>query len=489
MASILIIDNEHPIRKDIYNFLKRDGYSIQTTNNGAEGIQLAITNDFEFVMIEQELSDNDGLKILQSIKRVKPELVCFIIADRPSFEVAVESANLGACSYIPKPLSYEGLSFHLSKGVKHRQLFIEARNLRKERYNNLQELSREKSMFKTVLNAINGGVLVINTEGELVYFNNASLVNLNLENLGPGEQILSKLPQQIIKQVSEYLLVKKRTSKVSEIELEIIPNNKLYIQSVCSHIPRGSDKFSGVVLITRNITEKRQLEQVKSQFVSMVAHELKSPLVAVEGFLQILQNDEIKITDDKKKEFIQRSYERVKSLFQLVNDLLDISRIEQRDKYRELEEVNLADIIKSTINLFEIESKNKNLEVKIEVQESLPFIKVEKEEIARLVGNLFSNAIKYNKQNGSIIITLSSDENYLNFTIADSGIGIRDIDKPKLFQEFFRALNKQTRAVGGTGLGLTISKRIVESYHGKINFESEYGVGTKFFVKLPIIKN
>jgi two-component system, OmpR family, phosphate regulon sensor histidine kinase PhoR len=489
MASILIIDNEHPIRKDIYDFLKRDGYTIQTTNNGAEGVQLAITNDFEFVMIEQELSDNNGIKILQSIKRVKPEIVCFIIANEPSFEVAVESANLGACSYIPKPLSYEGLSFHLSKGVKHRQLFIEARKLRKERYNNLQELSLEKSMFKTVLNAINGGVLVINTDGELVYFNNASLVNLNLENLEPGEQILPKLPQQIIKQVSEYLLVKKRTSKVSEIELEIIPKNKLYIQSVCSHIPRGSDKFSGVVLITRNITEKRKLEQVKSQFVSMVAHELKSPLVAVEGFLQILQNDEIKITDDKKKEFIQRSYERIKSLFQLVNDLLDISKIEQREKYRELEEVNLAEIIQSTINLFEIESKNKNLEVKVEAEESLPLIKVEKEEIARLVGNLFSNAIKYNKQNGSIIIKLSSDENYLNFSISDNGIGIRNDDKHKLFQEFFRALNKQTRAVSGTGLGLTISKRIVESYHGKINFESEYGVGTKFFVKLPIIKN
>lgn len=208
MASILIIDNENSIRKDIYDYLKRDGYNIETTKNGADGIQLAIVNDYEFVMIEQELSDNNGLKVLQSIKQVKPETVCFIIADKPCYEVAVEAANLGASSYIPKPLSYEGLSFHLSKGAKIRQIFIEARNLRRERYDNLQELTREKSMFKTVLNSINGGVLVINSNGELVYFNNASLVNLNLENLEPGEQIIQKLPKVIIKQVSEFLIAK-----------------------------------------------------------------------------------------------------------------------------------------------------------------------------------------------------------------------------------------------------------------------------------------
>lgn len=489
MPSILIIDNEHSIRKDIYDFLTRDGYNIQTTKNGAEGIQLAIEKDFEFVIIEQELSDHNGLKVLQSIKRVKPETVCFVVATEPSFEIAVEAANLGACSYIPKPLSYEGVSFHLSKGSKHRQLFIEARNLRKERYNNLLELSREKSMFKTVLNSINGGVLVINTDGELVYFNNASLKYLSFDNLEPGEQILHKLPTPIIKQVSEYLLAKSFKSSVSEIELEIIPNNKLFIQSVCSHIPRNKDGFSGVVLVTRDVTKKREIEQVKTQFVSMVAHELKNPLVAVEGFLQIIQNPEIKLTEDKKDDFIKRSSERIRSVFQLVNDLLDISKMEQRDKYRELEVLDFSEVIDSVITTFELDYKKKNISVNIEKEEELPMIKVERDEISRVASNLFSNAIKYNNDGGKINISLTSNESYFIFTIEDYGIGIKAIDQPKLFQEFFRAMNKQTRGQSGTGLGLTIVKRIVESYHGKIKFESKYGEGTKFIVKLPIIKN
>jgi len=489
MPSILIIDNEHSIRKDIYDFLKRDGYDIKTTKNGAEGIQLAIADDFEFVMIEQELSDYDGLKVLQSIKRVKPETVCFIIANEPSFEVAVEAANLGACSYIPKPLSYEGLSFHLSKGARNRQHFIEARNLRRERYNNLQELSREKSMFKTVLNSINGGVLVINTDGELVYFNNASLKYLNLDNLEPGEQILQVLPKPIVAQISEYLFATKLKSSVSEIELEMNSGNKLFIQSVCSHIPRNKDSFSGIVLVTRDITRKKELDQVKSQFVSMVAHELKNPLVAVEGFLQLLQNPEIQLTDDKKEDFIKRSSERVNSLFQLVNDLLDISKMEQRDKYRELEVLDFSEVVQSAVDSFELDYKKKNISITIEKENNLPSIKVERDEISRVANNLFSNAIKYNKTEGKINISLSSNENYLEFVIQDSGIGIKEGDQSKLFQEFFRAMNKQTRIVSGTGLGLTIVKRIVESYHGKIKFKSVYGEGTKFIVKLPIVKS
>jgi two-component system phosphate regulon sensor histidine kinase PhoR len=139
--------------------------------------------------------------------------------------------------------------------------------------------------------------------------------------------------------------------------------------------------------------------------------------------------------------------------------------------------------------LFELEYKKKNILVKINADDKIPMIKAERLEISRIVSNLFSNAIKYNKTDGEIIISLFGNENYLNFSIEDKGIGIKDTDKPKVFQEFFRALNKQTRNVSGTGLGLTIVKRIVESYHGKIHFESEYGFGTKFVVKLPIFKN
>ena len=488
MPSILIIDNEYPIRKDIYDFLDKDGYQIQTTKSGAEGIELAISHEFDFILIEQDLTDHDGLRVLQAIKRVKPEIICFIIAKEPCYENAVKSANLGACSYVPKPLSYEGLVFHLKKGEKHRQLYIEALNLRKERHENLLELTKEKSMFKTVLNSINGGVLVINLIGELVYYNNASLVNLNVDDFKAGEHVIDRLPHQIIRQVSDYLFAKTYIEKVSEIELEIIPGNKLYIQSVCSHIPKNSNDFSGVVLVIRDITNKRKIEQIKSQFVSMVAHELKTPMVAVQGFLQILNNPEINLTEEKRHDFIKRGSDRLGGLFQLVNDLLDISRMEVKEKIRELENIDFSVVVKSIVTLLELDYKRKNLTLNMHFEDDLPLIKAEKEDVNKLVTNLISNAIKYNKENGTIDISIFLSDNYLNFEVKDTGIGLKDKDKQQVFQEFFRAMNKETRSVSGTGLGLSIVKGIVKSYHGKIYVESTYKEGTKFRVKLPISK-
>ncbi|MEN8191330.1 MAG: ATP-binding protein [Bacteroidota bacterium] len=488
MPSILIIDNEFPIRKNIYNYFENDGYIIQTTKSGSEGIQLAFSNDFNFILIEQDLTDHDGLRVLQAIKKMKPETVCFIIAKNPSYESAVKAANLGACSYIPKPLSYEGLIFHLRKGEKHRQLYIEALNLRKERHENLLELSREKSAFKTVLNSINGGVLVINKKGELVYYNNASLVYLNVDDLEVGEYIIDRLPNKIIQQVSDYLFAKSYIEKVREIEVEMIPNNKLHIQAVCSHIPKNSNDYSGVILVTRDITNKKKIEQIKSQFVSMVAHELKTPLVAVQGFLQILNNPEIQITDEKRDDFLSRSSDRLGGLFQLVNDLLDISRMEVEEKKRDLENIDFENVVKSVTEFLELDYKKKNITLNLNIKDNLPKIKAEKEDINRLVTNLVSNAIKYNNENGTISLTASSEDNYLMFEIEDTGIGIKEEDKPKVFQEFFRAMNKETRSVSGTGLGLAIVKGIVKSYHGKIYFDSTYRKGTKFTVKLPISK-
>ncbi len=489
MLSILIIDNEYPIRKDIYTYFEDDGYLIQTTKSGSEGIQLALNNDFNFILIEQDLNDHDGLRVLQAIKKMKPETVCFIIAKNPCYENAVKAANLGACSYIPKPLSYEGLIFHLQKGEKHRQLYIEALSLRKERHENLLELSREKSAFRTVLNSINGGVLVINKKGELVYYNNASLEYLNIDDLQVGEYIIDRLPNKIIEQVSDYLFAKSYIEKIREIELEIIPNNKLHIQAVCSHIPKNSNDYSGVILVTRDITKKKKVEQIKSQFVSMVSHELKTPLVAVQGFLQILNNPEIKLTEEKRSDFINRSSDRLASLFQLVNDLLDISRMEVQEKKRELENIDFASIVKSVVDFLEIDYKKKNIILNLNLDSDLPPIKAEKEDINRLITNLVSNAIKYNSDHGTIRISCFAEDNYLTFEIEDTGIGIRDEDKPRVFQEFFRAMNKETRSESGTGLGLAIVKGIVKSYHGKIYFDSKYRKGTKFVVKLPISKS
>jgi signal transduction histidine kinase len=169
----------------------------------------------------------------------------------------------------------------------------------------------------------------------------------------------------------------------------------------------------------------------------------------------------------------------------MVNDLLDISRMEMKTVQREIKNLNVSEIVASIIELFQLEIKKKNLNLNFQTSDNLEPIKADIDEITRLFTNLISNAIKYNKDNGAIDIKIQSADKYILTSIKDSGIGMKPEEKQKLFHEFFRAKNEQTKNISGTGLGLSIVKRIVDSYAGRIEVESKYGDGTCFNVYLP----
>lgn len=253
-------------------------------------------------------------------------------------------------------------------------------------------------------------------------------------------------------------------------------------------MPHPDGSFAGVVVVLKNITGFKQVELIKNQFVSMVAHELKTPIAAVLGYIKIILDENISVSFEQQQDFLERSHIRLQSLLDLVNDLLDISRIELKSVQREIKEINIKEIIASVIEFLEFEFKKKGISVNVEVEDNLPGISADYSEISRVITNLLSNAIKYNKDNGSVSIYVFTKGNYLVVGIKDTGIGIKEEDKVKLFNEFFRIKNKSTRGISGTGLGLSLVKRIVESYHGKIELESEYENGSTFTIYLPINK-
>jgi signal transduction histidine kinase len=220
----------------------------------------------------------------------------------------------------------------------------------------------------------------------------------------------------------------------------------------------------------------------------MVSHELKAPIAAVYGFLKLISDKSMHLTPDKQDEFIERSILRLDSLLKMVNDLLDISRMEMKTTQREIKDLNLLDIINNILELFQLEIKKKNLEVRIDSPESVLPLSGDQDEITRLFTNLVSNGIKYNKQNGSLIIKIVKINDYIVTEIKDSGIGMKPAEKNKLFLEFYRVKNEFTKNISGTGLGLSIVKRIIDSYAGKIEVDSEFGKGTAFRIFLPAVK-
>ncbi len=284
MAKILIVDDEKGLRLGTKRLLESEGFLVDTAENGTEGIAKGTSQEFDLAVIDLKMPDIEGLEVLQTIKAKYPNTVCFIATAYASIDTAIESTRLGAYNYIPKPFTPEEILHHLDIGYKHRKLLLEAERLRQEREVSLLEISYEKSRLRTIINNINEGVLVINTNGELAYFNNAALKNLDIPDLIIGEFVLNKIPKGISEIVNKYLESSEAIKKSYSTQVDIKPNFELVIEANCSPIVDEYGKISGIVIVLRNISDFKKIEMVKSQFVSMVAHELKTPVAAVSGF-------------------------------------------------------------------------------------------------------------------------------------------------------------------------------------------------------------
>ncbi|MGK9368996.1 response regulator [Melioribacter sp. Ez-97] len=485
-SKILIIDDENGLRLGTERLLEEEGYIVESASNGEEGIRLGKSKEFDIAIIDLKMPDVDGLTVLKEIKSVHPNTICFIATAFASYDTAIESTRLGAFGYIPKPFTPEELIYQIEQGVNQRKLILESERLKKEREENLLELANEKSRLNAIIKSINDGILVINKNAELVYYNYAALKFLDLADIEIGSKILNILPEKVVKTINKLFDSETFHVKSYSHQIELKPDNELIVEFSTTPIPNSDGSIAGVVLIMSNITEYKKIELLKSQFVSMVAHELKAPLAAVQGYLNILIDKSIQLPPEKKEDYIKRSITRLKGLTDLVNDLLDISRIELNTKQREIEQIDLREIIENSIQFFELDIKKKNISIETHLEENLPAINADYNEITRVVTNLLSNAIKYNRINGNIYIDLYKSHNYLILKIGDTGIGLKPEEKTKLFNEFYRAKNEMTREISGTGLGLSIVKKIVDSYHGKIEVESEFGKGTTFIINLPI---
>lgn len=485
-VNILIVDDEKGLRLGVQRLLMDEGYNVDTAENGEEGIKKGTGKDYDVAVIDLKMPDYDGLEVLNKIIDVNPNTICFIATAYASYDTAIQSTRMGAFGYIPKPFSPEELIYQVEQGIKQRALLVEAERLKSEREEKLLELTYEKSQLNAIIKSISDGVLVINKVGEVVYYNYAALKFLNISDLKIGYSAFDKLPHELNDIIVKIYESEAVLLKTYSTEIELKPNNELIVEAAVTPVPHPDGSIKGVVIVISNITQFKKIELIKSQFVSMVAHELKTPLAAVQGFINVILDDSLNVSADQRKEYLKRSVLRLNSLKDLVNDLLDISRMELKTKNREIESLNIEEIITNTVQLLELEAEKRKLTIVKEIQHSIPKINADQNEITRLITNLLSNAIKYNRENGKIYISAKVQDSYLNITIKDSGIGMKPEEKSRLFNEFFRAKNEKTRGISGTGLGLTIVKRIVDSYHGKIEVESEYGSGTSFIINLPL---
>jgi len=228
---------------------------------------------------------------------------------------------------------------------------------------------------------------------------------------------------------------------------------------------------------------EREKHQVRFQFISVLGHELKAPINAIEGYLNIM-NDKVAGNDiNAYNEMIQRSQVRIKGMRKMIADLLDLTRIESGQKKRELSEQNLANIAKLAIETVQPSADERGISIKFTADEPVQMI-CDPGEIEIVFNNLLTNAVKYNKDNGTVDLSIRKEQDYIEISVSDTGIGMSREECDRLFNEFVRIKNAKTREILGSGLGLSILRKIATLYNGTVNVESTPDVGTSFTVVL-----
>lgn len=242
--------------------------------------------------------------------------------------------------------------------------------------------------------------------------------------------------------------------------------------------------------ITKQIFLKRMTrtlnntgKQIRFQFLSVLSHELKAPLNAIDGYLKMIKERQFGNSVDAYEEMLDRSIERIKGMRQLILDLLDLTKIETGKPTQKLETVNVRKIIQIAVDTIRPYAIQKDVDVYINSSENIE-MKADPGEIEIIMNNLISNAVKYNKTGGRVDIFLEKKEDKLKITVSDTGIGLKEEDKEKIFDDFVRIKSSQTREVTGSGLGLAIVKKIVDMYKGSIDVQSEPDKGTSFVITL-----
>ncbi len=230
---------------------------------------------------------------------------------------------------------------------------------------------------------------------------------------------------------------------------------------------------------------KKEGKEIRFQFLSVLSHELKSPINAIEGYLRIMKDKQVGDSIDDYKVMIDRSIERINGMRTLIFDLLDLTKLESGKKNREISKLDVVEIAKIAMATMEPAAIQKHITMHLSGDKEC-MIKSDKEEVEIILNNLISNAVKYNKDNGEVFISITANEGLSKITVEDTGIGMSADDQTKLFQDFVRIKNAKTKNVTGSGLGLSIAKKMVELNSGTITLESTPDVGTKFTVKLPI---
>jgi two-component system phosphate regulon sensor histidine kinase PhoR len=335
-----------------------------------------------------------------------------------------------------------------------------------------------RRQLEAIINSTPDPVLVTDQRNRLLFVNRTAAVsfNINMSNtMGLSiDRVISQKP------LVDLLLA---SSEKQSAEV-ILPDKRTYLATASSVMAEG--RPMGRVCILRDITYFKEIDTMKSEFVSTVSHDLRSPLTLMRGYATML--DMMGNLNEQQRGYTKKIISGVENMSSLVSNLLDLGRIEVGVGLQ-VEIVSPLDILQRATNLLQLQAAEKKIVLNLEIPKNLPdAMEADQALLHQAVYNLIENAIKYTPENGTVTVRVKAIANDLLFEVHDTGIGIAPDDLPHLFEKFYRGKQREARAQHGSGLGLAIVKSIAEQHHGRVWVESELGKGSAFFLQVPLVQ-
>lgn len=474
-AKVLIVDDEPGIRSGVRRVLTGCGAQVEQASNGAEALErLTAEEDFDVAIIDLLMPALDGMGVLTHLADNESTVVPLVITAHATIETAIEAMRLGAYDYLPKPFVPMELIVRVERALRWRRLRQQADRL-------LLEVSGDKTRLKTIVDCLADAVIVVNVENQVVLSNPAAC-----EILGLPEPPQEPCPLDIVSGTPALLELIRKAAQAegpacsASARLEIA--DRIYLARVVPIIPSG-DGLLGTATVLRDVTDLTRLEQAKSQFMSLVAHELKSPLAAVQGFLKVILGGQ-ELPPEKETALLQRCSERMEGMAQLVRDLLDLSRADAAPA-RRIEPLAVEDLLQELVEANDPLAERYQVTVETHLEPHLPPLYADRDDMLRLFGNLLSNALKYNRPGGRVSLTACRRGESLALEVQDTGLGIPPEALSRLGEEFYRVNAPDRRGIVGTGLGLSLVKRTLAAYGGNLCIQSTPGEGSRFTVEIP----
>ncbi|MCI1959090.1 MAG: ATP-binding protein [Clostridia bacterium] len=342
--------------------------------------------------------------------------------------------------------------------------------------NQMENLKQKQQEFKTITENMQEGLLIVDKKTEVIFHNSSALKLLKADNVENGQSVLTLNRSECFREVMSNAIEGRHDEKLMIFEGR-------YFQLMANPV-YDNKEVVGAVIVILDVTEKEEREALRREFTANVSHELKTPLTSISGFAEIIKNGIA--TPDDIPHFADNIYKESQRLITLVGDIIKLSQLDENEGIKQKTKTDLLGIVDTCISHLKQEAEKKKISIELRAEKvcinGVPQI------LDEMIYNIMDNAIKYNKNNGKIFISLTENYKTVDLSVKDTGVGIPAAEKERVFERFYRVDKSHSKQIGGTGLGLSIVKHGALFHNATIELESEVEKGTEIIIHFPKYK-